>query len=127
MKFLHPNVFEPALNLIKTSAQRVALIKNYVAGDSYTTVVGNIVAAAVTTSTDYTLANQGTDGRKITSAAKSPTASASSVAGDNLHFAFLDDTNSLVLAVTDEASDQVITSGNTVNIPALTFNFNQPV
>jgi hypothetical protein len=63
----------------------------------------------------------------VTSTAKSPVASASSAEGDNLHFALLDDTNSVVLAVTDETSDQVITSGNAVNIPALTFNFNQPV
>jgi hypothetical protein len=126
-KYLHLNVLDSGLNLIKTSAQRVALIKNYSVGDSYATVTGNIVAAAATTSADYTLANQGAGGRKITSTAKSPTASASSASGDNLHLAFLDDTNNLVLAVTDETSDQIITSGNTVNIPVLTFNFNQPV
>jgi hypothetical protein len=126
-KYLHPNVLDNGLNLIKNSAQRVAVIKNYTAGDSYATVTGNIIAAAATASADYTLGNQGSDGRKVTSTAKSPVASASSAEGDNLRFALLDDTNSVVLAVTDETSDQVITSGNAVNIPALTFNFNQPV
>ncbi|WP_333873058.1 hypothetical protein [Methylobacter sp.] len=126
-KYLHPNVLDGGPLLIKTSAQRVALVKAFAVGNSYATVTGNIVAAAATTSADFTLANQGGNGRKITSATKSPTASASSTSGDDLHFALLDDTNNLVLAVTDETSNQVITSGNTVNIPALTFNFNQPV
>jgi uncharacterized FlaG/YvyC family protein len=126
-KYFHPDVLDNGLALIKTNAQRVALIKNYTANDSYATVTDNIVAAAATTSTDFTLADQGTLGRKVTSTAKSPTATAASIVGDNLHFALLDDTNSKVLAVTDENTDQVITVGNPINIPALTFNFNQPV
>jgi hypothetical protein len=126
-KYLHPDVLDNGLALIKTNAQQVALIKNYTVNDSYATVTGNIVAAAATTSTDFTLADQDTLGRKVTSTAKAPTATAASIEGDNLHFALLDDTNSKVLAVTDETTDQVVTVGNTVNIPALTFNFNQPV
>ncbi|MCK9622783.1 MAG: hypothetical protein M0R47_19885 [Methylobacter sp.] len=126
-KYHHPDVLDNGLSRIKTNTQRVALIKNYTAGDSYATVTGNIVAAAATTSTDFTLADQGTLGRKVTSTAKAPTATTASLVTDNLHFALLDDTNSKVLTVTDETTDQVVTTGNTVSIPALTFNFNQPV
>lgn len=126
-KYHHPDVLDNGPALIKTSTERVALIKAYAVGDSYATVTGNIVAAAATTSTDFTLADQGTLGRKVTSTAKAPTATAASLVTDDLHFALLDDTNSKVLSVTDETSNQVVTIGNTVNIPALTFNFNQPV
>lgn len=126
-KWYHPDVLDQGINLIKTNSQRVAVIKNYAAADSYATVTGNIVAAAATVSGDYTLGNQGTNGRQVTTLAKSPTASASSAGGDNLHIAYLDDTNSKVLAVTDETTDQVITSGNTVNIPSLNLKMNQPV
>lgn len=45
----------------------------------------------------------------------------------NLHVVILDDTNSQVLYATDETSDQPITSGNVVNIPAFSYKLNQPV
>jgi hypothetical protein len=126
-KWYHPDVLDNGLNRIKSNAERVAVIKNYAEADSYATVIGNIVAAAATVSVDYTLGNQGTNGRQLAAPAKSPAASASSAGGDNLHIAYLDDTNSKVLAVTDETSDQVITTGNTINIPALNLKMNQPV
>jgi hypothetical protein len=62
----------------------------------------------------------------MTSATKSATASANSGATPNLHIAFVDTVNSKVLWVTDETSDQVVTSGNTVNFPALTYTSGQP-
>lgn len=126
-KYNHPEVLDNGLALIRTNTQRIALIGNYAAGDTYATVTGAIIAAAATTAADFTLADQGTLGRKVTSTAKAPVASATSLVTDNLHFALLDDTNSRVLAVTDETSNQIVTTGNTVNIPALVFNFNQPV
>lgn len=126
-KYNHPDVLDNGLALIKTNTQRVALISNYASGDAYATVTGRIIAAAATTASDFTLADQGTLGRKVTSTAKAPVATATSLVTDDLHFALLDDTNSRVLAVTDETSNQIVTTGNTVNIPALVFNFNQPV
>jgi hypothetical protein len=126
-KWFHPDVLDNGLNEIKNNAERVAVIKAYAAGDSYATVTGNIVAHAATVPTDYTLGNQATTGRQVTTPAKTPNASASSQAGDNLHFAYLDDTGSRVLAVTDETTDQPITSGNQVNIPSLALKMNQPV
>jgi|LakWasMet28_LOW6_FD_contig_111_136329_length_5997_multi_4_in_0_out_0_10 hypothetical protein len=126
-KYHHPDVLDNGLSRIKTNTQRVALIKNYTAGDSYATVTGNIVAAAAISSGEFTLADQGTLGRKVTLTAKAPTATATSTGTDDLHFALLDDASSKVLAVTDETTNQAVTTGNTVNIPALVFNFNQPV
>lgn len=45
---------------------------------------------------------------------------------DDLHFAFTDG-SATVLWVTDETTNQVITSGNTVSFPQLTYTANQPV
>ena len=43
-----------------------------------------------------------------------------------LHIALVDVAATTVLAVTDETSDQPITSGNTVDFPAFNITMNQP-
>ena len=45
---------------------------------------------------------------------------------DDLHIAVLDKTDSKVLAVVEETSEQVITSGNPIDIPAIALQKNQP-
>jgi hypothetical protein len=74
---------------------------------------------------DYTLSGADNAPRVLTVAAKSGTASANSGASPNLHIAFTDNVGK-VLWVTDETSDQVVTSGNTVNFPSLTYTSSQP-
>lgn len=124
-KFVHSDVLDNGLNAIKTGATHMLLIKAYAAGDSYATVVGNAVADAAMTATDYTITSSGNN-RVLTSAAgKSATASAGSGSTPNLHIAFTDG-SAKVLWVTDETTDQVITSGNTVNFPSLSYTSNQP-
>ena len=91
------------------------------------TQVQDSVASAATVSGDYVLGNQGVNGRQLATPAKAPSASASSIGGDDLHIAYVDSVGLKVLAVTDETSDQVITSGNAVNIPTLNLKMNQPV
>jgi hypothetical protein len=59
-------------------------------------------------------------------ASKSANASATSGASPDLHIAFLDTVNSKVLWVTDETSNQVITSGNPVDFPVVTYTSQQP-
>lgn len=112
------------LDYLKNTAVVMALIKAYSAGDSYATVVGNIVASATMASGDFTKSSVGSD-RRVTSATKSATASANSGASPNLHIAFTDGSANVIF-VTDETSDQVVTSGNTVNFPALTYTSAQP-
>ena len=46
---------------------------------------------------------------------------------DDLHFALVDVTNGIVVAVTDEGTDQVVSAGNLMTIPALTVRLRQPV
>jgi uncharacterized heparinase superfamily protein len=181
---------------IKANATKMLAISTYVAGDSYATVVANLLAQAAMASTDYTASSSGSNRLITTAAGKSATASASSqqydagtatggstttladtskawtvnaqanravtiIAGtgagqvgriasntsttltigtawavapdatstyrisDDLHFAFTDGSAN-VLWVTDETSNQAITSGNTVNFPQLTYTCNQP-
>lgn len=126
-KWVHADVLDGELNVIKTNANVMHLIKAYSAGDSYATVTGNSVANYSMVSGDYTLGNGASSSRTLTTGAKSGnTATANSGATPNLHIAFVDSTNSKVLAVTDETSDQEIVSGNGVNIPAITFTATQP-
>lgn len=118
-------VLDGGLDYLKANADAILLIKNYSAGDNYATVTGNILAAATTNSGEYTHAGAAGAARTLTSASKNVTASASSVGGDDLHIAFTNGTDT-VLFVTNETSNQVVTSGNSVTIPAITYTSNQP-
>lgn len=124
-KWAHQDVLDNGLNGIKNAAIRMFLIGAYSAGDSYATVLGNALnAGVVMASGDFTLASAGNN-RTLTVATKSQNASASSGATPDLHIAFTDG-SAKVLWVTDETSDQVITSGNPINFPALVYTNNQP-
>jgi hypothetical protein len=124
-KWVNADVLDGGLNGIKTVAIRMFLIKAYAAGDSYATVIGNALnAGVVMASADYTLSSSGSN-RLITTGTKSQAANANSGATPDLHIAHTDG-SAKVLWVTDETSDQVITSGNTINFPAHTYTSNQP-
>lgn len=124
-KWVRSGVLDNGLNDIKTNATKMLLIKAYSAGDSYATVTGNIVAGVTMTGTDYTLGSSGLNRTLTTASGKSGTATANSGASPDLHFAFTDGSAN-VIWVTDETSDQVVTSGNTVNFPQLVYTSNQP-
>lgn len=103
------------------------VIKAYASGDSYATVTGNSIGNVSLAAGDVPLSGGAGSARTMTVAAKSGvTASASSGATPNLHFAIVDSTSSKVLLVTDETSDQVVTSGNTINLPSWTYVSGQP-
>lgn len=122
-KFAHADVLDGGLNAIKSGAIRMLLISAYTAGDSYATVTGNKLAEVTMASGDFTITSSGNN-RVLTTTTKTATATATA-ATPNLHIAFTDN-SSKVLWVTDETSDQAITSGNTVNFPAVTYTSNQP-
>jgi len=124
-KWVASSVLDNGLNQIKNNATKMLLIKAYSAADSYATVAGNIVAEVTMASGDYTLSSSGSNRVCTTASGKSATASANSGATPDLHFAFTNGTDT-VYWVTDETSDQVVTSGNTVNFPQLTYTSNQP-
>ena len=124
-KWVRSGVLDNGLNDIKTNATHMLLIKAYTVADSYATVVGNIVADVTMASGDYTLASSGSNRTLTTASGKSATASANSGATPNLHIAFTDGAAN-VIWVTDETSDQVVTSGKTVNFPSIVYTSNQP-
>jgi hypothetical protein len=126
-KYAHADFLDGGFTAFKANVNKMCLIKAYAAGDSYSTVHTTNLLAEVTVATgDFTLSGADAAARVMTSATKSATASANSGATPNLHIAFVDTVNSKVLWVTDETSDQVVTSGNTVNFPALTYTSGQP-
>jgi hypothetical protein len=74
---------------------------------------------------DFVITSSGSNRVLTTAAGKSATATASALGTPDLQIAFTDGV-SKVLWVTDETSNQPITSGNTVNFPSLTYTSNQP-
>jgi hypothetical protein len=89
------------------------VIKAYSAGDSYATILSNSIGSVPLSASDLVLANDSTVGRKVTVASKTiSAASAGSGATPNLHYAIVNTTATSKLVVTDETTDQVVTSGN---------------
>jgi hypothetical protein len=124
-KWAHSDVLDGGLNAIKTGAVVQMLLKAYTAGDSYATVISNNIGQVAMVSGDYTISSSGNNRQLQTAAGKSATASSGSGATPNLHIAFTDG-SAKVLWVTDETSDQVVTAGNTINFPQVTYTNNQP-
>lgn len=123
-KWVHSDTLDGGLTSLKTNAVRMILISAYSAADSYATVLAAALATATISSADLIISSSGSN-RVLTTASKSATASATAGGTPDLHIAFTDG-SSKVLWVTDETSNQPITSGNAVNFPALTYTANQP-
>lgn len=123
-KFSSSAFLDGGLSYLKSTATKMMLVKNYTFADSFATANGNKLAEATVASGDYTLSSNGNNRQVALPTGKSATASATSAPGDNLHIVFHD--GSAVVYVTDETTDQVVTSGNTVNFPSLTYTSNQP-
>lgn len=124
-KYAHVDVLDGGLDAIQGGAIRMLLLKSYTAGQSYATVTANAICTVVMASGDYALSGADGAARVLTVSAKSGTASADSGGAPDLHIAFTDNV-SKVLFVTDETTNQVITNGNTVNFPSLTYTSGQP-
>lgn len=130
MKEYSPLVFDNGLNEIVSNANALWLVKDPVANDAinnnYAALDAKRVASVTLAGGDKVLADYAS-GRQVTTAAKTDSAAdADSVGGDDLHFALVDTVNSRVLAITDETTDQAITSGNGVNLPSLGWKIAQP-
>lgn len=124
-KWVNSTVLDNGLNNIVTNASTMALISTYTTASTYAQVSSWIVAQVAMTTGDYPISSSGAN-RLITTATKSATATVTTGAAPDLHIAFLNHTGTTVYWVTDETSNQTITSGNTVNFPAITYQSNQP-
>ena len=110
-KFIHDDVLDAALNVIKTNANimTVCNAQPTTRAEAITTYALADVAMATG---DFTLANGDTNGRKITVAAKNGVTV--DVTGTALYVAICDGTRLLLVTT---CTSQVITAGNTINIP----------
>lgn len=130
-KFANSSVLDGGTDLMRTLAGTVSrvkmhVVKAYAANDSYATVTGNSCGSVDLVAGDMVQSGAGGAARVTTVAAKAIALTASSGAGPNLHIAIVDSTGTSVLLVTDETSDQVLTSGGTFNVPAWTYTVGQP-
>lgn len=125
-KYAHPDVLDNGPAYIKSNCNKVLLISGYAFGDSYATVNAAKLAEAALVNGDFAITNNVNDRRLASPTGKSGNATVSSGASPDLHIAFVDTVASKVLWVTDETSNQVITSGNPVDFPQVTYNSAQP-
>ena len=126
-KWAHADVLTNGPKYIKDNCTKIAVISSYAAAATYATVAAAILAEVTVTTADFTLGTSGSN-ITLTNAGGLQDASANaSGGGATNHFAYLDVTNSKVLWVTEETSDQAIVALNPVNFPSLVYTAQQPV
>ena len=131
-KWASQSVLAGGSDLLRTlagTATRVKMhvIKAYAVSDAYATVVTtNSCGSVDLVAGDLVQSGVAGAAGLTTIAAKAITLSASSGAAPNLHIAIVDSTGTAVLLVTDETSDQVLTSGGTFNVPSWAYTVGQP-
>ena len=111
------------LNEIKNNSVSVRLLDTYTQGDNFATVDANTIADAAITSGDFTGPAANGNHRRLTFSGKTGNATANSSV-QQLHIALC--SADTVYAVTDETSDQPITSGNPVTFPTFYMQSSQP-
>ena len=109
---------------MKTTITKQILVSAYTIGDSYATVQANKLAEVAMASTDFTIASSGNNRTLTTAAGKTATTTAAST-GTDLHLVFTDGVGA-VIWVTDETTNQVFQSGQTVSFPVITHTDSQP-
>lgn len=131
-KWANSLLLDGGSDLIRTyagTASRVKMhiIKAYSAGDIYATVVStNSCGSVDMVAGDFVQSGAAGAARTTTIGAKTISLGANSGASPDLHIAIVDSTGSQVLLVTDETSNQVLTSGNSFNVPSWTYQVAQP-
>lgn len=117
-RYAHPDFLDNGLAYLKANCNKVILT------DSYTTVYATVngsakVAEAALVTGDFAIAGADGAARVLTATltGKSAGNALKAVAdGTNMHLAFVDTANSKVLYVTEESTDQPITSGNPIQL-----------
>ena len=128
-RYAHTDLLDNGLAYLKANCNKVVLTSQY---DSTYTGCNTTykVAEATLVTGDFAIAGADGAARTLTATltGKSGGNALMAVAnGANMHIAFLDTTTSKVLYVTEESSDQAITSGNPVQFNSNpTYVSNQP-
>jgi len=115
-KYAHADVLDNGPQYIKTNCNKVILINAY--SSVYATVNGaNKVAEAALVTGDFAIAGADGASRTLTATITGKAGGNALLTvnpGTNMHLAFVDTVTSKVLYVTEESTDQVVTSGNPV-------------
>lgn len=112
---LSDTVLDAALQYIKDNVTKIVMCSQE--PTTYAEANATYALAPVTvTDTDFTIANGATDGRKVTVAQK--TGQTVTANGTITHAAWLDVTNSALLAVTKLAVNRAVTTADTITMPA---------
>ena len=116
-KYVHPDVQDGALLVIKNAGTRLLLLSNYSGGMTYAQAVAAALATAVLAPTDSAITAVG--GARVLTIAAGKTATLSAAAtGTDAHVVITDGT-ARILAVTDETSNPTAPVGATVTFPAI--------
>ena len=117
-RYAHADFLDNGLAYLKANCNKVILIDAF--SSTYATVNGaNKVAEAALVTGDFAIAGADGAARVLTATltGKSAGNALKAVAdGTNMHLAFVDTVNSKVLYVTEESTDQPITSGNPIQL-----------
>lgn len=128
-RYAHTDLLDNGLAYLKANCNKVVLTSQY---DSTYTGCNTTykVAEATLVTGDFAIAGADGAARTLTATLTGKSGGNALVAvanGANMHIAFLDTTTSKVLYVTEESSDQAITSGNPVQFNSNpTYVSNQP-
>src|SRR6478736_2546020 len=122
-KYAHVDILKGGGLALQSAGIKMYVLGSYTLLDSYATVLAAAITPAITlASGDYSFSGADGASQVCTIASKTTTANASS--SGNLHLAITDGA-AKVLLVTD-VTDQVVTSGNPITVPAFTFTVPQP-
>jgi hypothetical protein len=128
-KYAHADVLDNGPKYIKDTCNKVILINAYSA--VFATVNGaNKVAEAALVTGDFAIAGADGASRTLTATITGKAGGNALLTvnpGTNMHLAFVDTVTSKVLYVTEESTDQVVTSGNPVTFQSNpTYAIGQP-
>ena len=128
-RYAHPDVLDNGPAYIKANCNKVILLTAYTSAFATANGANKIAEAALVTG-DFALSGADGAARTLTATLTGKSAGNALQAladGTGMHLAFVDTVTSKVLLVTEELSDQPITSGNPVQLNSNpTYISNQP-
>jgi hypothetical protein len=124
--YKHPDVADAELSYIRNSCNRMVLVSAYTFGDSYATVIANVLAESPMLPGDFTLGASGNN-RTLTVAPKSDASANASGGGVSSHTVLLDTLTGRVLLATEESEAQSIVAGSAVSIGGFVITNAQPI
>lgn len=113
-KFQNDSMLDAAFEWVYTRATQLCVCSTQPTTYAEATSTYNLATQTGLTSTEFTVGNGDTNGRKLTTA--SQTGLSVTTTGTAAHVALVGSTGSLLLLVTT-CTTQALTTGNTVNVP----------